>query len=67
GGAVEEKLTTGEAARLLGVSVGTVRNLIKRGMLPAERMHAQSQYRILRSALEKYAEAYAITLVQVRK
>ena len=63
---MKEKLTTGEAARLLGVSVGTVRNLIKRGVIPAERLHVNSQYRILRSALEKYAEEYKIALVQAQ-
>lgn len=64
---MKQKLTTGEAARLLGVSVGSVRNLIKPGVLPAERTHANSQYRILRSELERYAKENEVTLVQAEK
>ena len=42
-----QKLTTGEVARRLGMSVSTIRNLIAQGELKAERRNTTSQYRIL--------------------
>ena len=58
-----QKLTTGEVARRLGMSVSTIRNLIAQGELKAERRNTTSQYRILSTELEQYARAHGLTLL----
>ncbi|MEZ4730279.1 MAG: helix-turn-helix domain-containing protein [Caldilineaceae bacterium] len=58
-----QKLTTGEVARRLGMSVSTVRNLIAQGELKAERRNTTSQYRILSTELDRYARERGLTLL----
>ena len=58
-----QKLTTGEVARRLGMSVSTIRNLIAQGELKAERRNNTSQYRILSTELECYARERGLTLL----
>ena len=58
-----QKLTTGEVARRLGLSVSTIRNLIAQGELKAERRNTTSQYRILSTELEQYAREHGLTLL----
>lgn len=58
-----QKLTTGEVARRLGMSVSTVRNLIAQGELKAERRNTTSQYRILSTELDRYARERRLTLL----
>lgn len=62
-----QKLTTGDVARRLGMSVSTVRNLIAQGELKAERRAANSQYRILSTEVERYARERGLTLLEEPK
>ena len=62
-----QKLTTGEVARQLGMSVSTIRNLIAQGELKAERRNSTSQYRILSTELERYAQERGLTLLPAQK
>lgn len=48
----DKPLTTSVAGRLLGCTGRTIRNLIKRGMLPAVKIG--SDYRVFRNALIEY-------------
>jgi excisionase family DNA binding protein len=47
-------LSTGEAAKELGVSGKTVLRWINEGLLPARRTRAGGQYRVDRAALERF-------------
>jgi excisionase family DNA binding protein len=47
-------LSTGEAAKELGVSGKTVLRWINDGLLPARRTRAGGQYRVDRAALERF-------------
>jgi len=49
-------LTVKEAAKQLGLSVGTVRNYIRRGMIPAVKFHRA--VRIDEKDLERFVEAH---------
>jgi excisionase family DNA binding protein len=52
--AATELLSTGEAAKELGVSGKTVLRWINEGLLPARRTRAGGQYRVDRAALERF-------------
>lgn len=49
-----ELLSTGEAAKELGVSGKTVLRWINDGLLPARRTRAGGQYRVERATLERF-------------
>lgn len=49
-----EWLSTGDAAKELGVSGKTVMRWIQRGLIPARRIRSGGQYRIERAAIERF-------------
>lgn len=57
------KLTTGQAAKLLQYELRTVQRLIQSGAIKAERPTPTGQYRILERDLVEYAETNGITLL----
>ncbi len=57
-----ESLTTGQVAKLLGVSDETVKRWIVMGQLPGIRMTDDSWYRVSRKQLEEYAQKRGIPL-----
>jgi excisionase family DNA binding protein len=50
-------LTLADAAELLSISAGQVRDIIRTGELPAIRVGARGPWRIERTVLESYIEA----------
>jgi excisionase family DNA binding protein len=50
-------LTLADAAELLSISAGQVRDIIRSGELPAIRVGARGPWRIERTVLESYIEA----------
>lgn len=50
-------LTLADAAELLSISAGQVRDIIRTGELPAIRVGVRGPWRIERSVLESYIEA----------
>lgn len=60
----ETVYTTGEAARLLGVHISTVKKWCNLGRIDAYRTSPIGHWRITKSTLEKYAQENGIPLQQ---
>ena len=56
----KEYLTTGETAKLLGVSKQWIGQLARDGIIKSHRLHDGGWHRIDRASLEEYVERYNI-------
>ncbi len=61
---MDRKLTTGQAAELLGYSPATIRRMIDEGRIPHERLPGGNvDRRVLLSDLRTFAQTHNLTLV----
>jgi len=58
-----QKLTTGQVAKALQISVDTVVRLIESGELPCERLTPKSPRRVLEKDILEYAQRHSLTLI----
>ncbi len=58
-----QKLSTGQVAKALQISIDTVVRLVKSGDLPCERLTPASPRRILEKDLIEYAQRNNLTLI----